>query len=230
MARQALVMLMLLLSSLMTLPTSARADAPADAQMRITELDHDKDAPSQFAIELRRAEVGDVFRLLAHDYHLNLVIDEQVRGTVTASLTNVSLQEALEAIAEMNHLILIPQGNLLKVSRNLLTRTFLLQHVEAEALLDTSSATEAAAVGDRAPNTIYDLLSADGKVLLGRQPNSIMVIDYPEVMEQIDAFLAVADQRMASQAFRLKYLNAAELVGQGPESAGEAATAGTASE
>ena len=175
----------------------------------ITELGRAVDAQPRFAIELREAEIGNVFRVLAHDYQLNLLIDEQVRGTVTASLTNVSLQEALEAIAAMKHLTLKHQGTIIKVARNLVTRTFQLKHVEAAALLGASPA----------PNTIQDLSSPDGKILLGQQPNSIMVIDYPEMVDQIEAFLAVADQRMASQVFRLKYLIAAELVGHTPASA-----------
>lgn len=219
MDRHGLLILVLLFNSVLASPVAGQGelDSFQDASMsspaiRITELDRVPDAEPRLAIELREADIGDVFRIFAHDYQLNLLIDEQVRGTVTASLTNVSIQEALEAIAAMNRLTLMRQGNIVKVARHLVTKTFRLKHVEAVALLEASSA-----AASRAPNTLYDLLSPDGKVLLGRQPNSIMVIDYPEVMDQIAAFLAVADQRMASKVFRLKYLSAAGLLGRASE-------------
>lgn len=212
-------MLTLLVNSVLASPVWGQGEpeslprvSTSSPAIRITELGRVPDAEPRLAIELREADIGDVFRIFAHDYQLNLLIDKQVRGTVTASLTNVSIQEALEAIAAMNRLTLTRQGNIVKVARHLVTKTFRLKHVEADALLEASPA------ASHAPNTLYDLLSPDGKVLLGRQPNSIMVIDYPEVLDQIAAFLAVADQRMASKVFRLKYLKAAELVGRAPTS------------
>ena len=194
--------------------------------IEIRELPAAAGSPALYAMEFRDADIGDVFRVLAHDYHLNMLVDGRVSGRVTASLTNVSLDEALTALAASNHLALVKDGRILKLTPNVLTKTFVLRHVEAAAILGApqagapSSASQAASdsgsaeAAPTAQGAIYGLLSADGKVLLGSQPNSLMVIDYPEPMQQVEAFLQMVDQRMASRVFTLKYLSAAELVGR----------------
>ena len=91
-----------------------------------------------YSFELRDVDITDLFRVLAHDYKLNLMVDKDVQGTVTASLTNVSLEEALETIAESHNLILKKKANITKVVPNLITKTFTLKYVEAKNILESS--------------------------------------------------------------------------------------------
>lgn len=177
-----------------------------------------------FSIELRDVELSDLFRVLAHDHNLNILIDKEVEGKITASFTNITLEEALEAIIEISNLVLQKKDNIIKVSPNLITKTFILEHVEVKKLLETPTAgreetkggvvegeeTKEGIVVARV-NTIYDLLSDKGKILLGIQPNSIMVIDYPSNIGKIEEFLKIADVKMATQVFRLKHLSVKEL-------------------
>lgn len=177
-----------------------------------------------YSLELRDVDITDLFRVLAHDYKLNLMVDKDVEGKVTASLTNVSLEEALETIAESQNLILKKKGNIIKVLPNLITKTFMLKYVEAKKVLESSdseSSSETASTettGSESEltqaSTIYDLLSGKGKVFLGKQPNSIIVIDYPPNIEKIEEYFKVVDQRMASRVFKLKYLKAEDVVGE----------------
>lgn len=88
-----------------------------------------------YTLELRDADLGDLFRVLAHKYKLNILVDKDVKGTVTASLTNISLDEAMDRIAEMHHLIIERKGNVLIVKPDLITRVFVLKHIEAASLL-----------------------------------------------------------------------------------------------
>jgi type II secretory pathway component GspD/PulD (secretin) len=167
-----------------------------------------------YSFELRNVEIGDLFRVLAHDYKLNLLVDKDIQGQVTASLSNVTLEEALSAIAESQNLILEKKGNIIKVSPNLVTKTFTLKFVEAKRLLETSTEKSKGATGETANlATIYDLLSNKGKILLGNQPNSIMVIDYPGNINKVEEFLKAVDQKRSSRVFKLKYLKASEIVG-----------------
>ena len=211
-----------------------------------------------YSFELRNVEIGDLFRVLAHDYKLNLLVDKDIQGQVTASLSNVTLEEALSTIAESQNLLLEKKGNIIKVSPNLITKTFILKYIEAQKTLEPSGAGAAAgqqAAGAvtqpqaqpgqvqqvaggvaagvvRQTSTIYDLLSDKGKVLLGTQPNSITVIDYPANVEKIEEYLRVIDQKMNTRVFKLKYLKAADVLGiaEVTSSASQsAATTGTTS-
>lgn len=170
-----------------------------------------------YAFELRDVEVGDLFRVLAHDYKLNLLVDKEVSGQVTASLTNVSLEEALNSIAESLNLKLEKKGNIINVSPDIITKAFNLKYIEAGELLaapgQTSSAAAANTGNAAQAGTIYNLLSEKGKVLLGQQPNSIIVIDYPINIAKIEEYLKEMDRKMTSRVFKLKYLKAADVVG-----------------
>ncbi|MFH1339340.1 MAG: hypothetical protein ABIH40_05815 [Candidatus Omnitrophota bacterium] len=165
-----------------------------------------------YSFELRNVDLKDLFRVLAHDYKLNILMDEKVQGQITASFSNISLEEAIDAIAENQNFILKKKGNIIKVSPNLITRTFKLKHIEAEKLFEKGPST-----------SVSDLLSENGRILLGSQPNSIMVIDYQENIDKIEVFLKMADERMQARIFKLRYLSASELAGEGKKKAGEVA-------
>ena len=190
-----------------------------------------------YSIELRNVELKDFFRVIAHDYNLNILVDENIQGKVTASLTNISLKEALERIAEMNNLILKKEGNVIIVKPNLVTRIFILKHVEAESLLEEGAQSEAGASQESEEGavsqeksykaTIYDLLSPQGKVLLGKYPNSIMVIDYPENIEKIATYIKMIDKGMESKIFKLKYIRVDEIVGVKEEKESESESTST---
>ncbi|MFA5118651.1 MAG: hypothetical protein WC695_07330 [Candidatus Omnitrophota bacterium] len=187
-----------------------------------------------YSIELRNVELSDLFRVIAHDYNLNILVDKDIQGKITASFTNISLEEALEGIAEISNLVLEKKGSIVKVSPHLITKMVVLKYIQARKLLDTAKATQgteaasptvaqpsaAAGSGDAAleeakkeESTIYDLISAKGKILLGQVPNSIIVIDYPPYVARIEAYLQQIDQRMTSKVFKMKYLKASDVVG-----------------
>ncbi|MFH0790319.1 MAG: hypothetical protein V2A64_01660 [Candidatus Omnitrophota bacterium] len=179
-----------------------------------------------YSFELRNAEIIALFRTLAHDYKLNLFIDKGVQGMITASLSNVSLEKFLDIVAESQNLTLEKKGDIITVKPNLVVKTFVLNYVEAKKLLETATSVsvQAASAGattaagsESTPqqvNTIYDLISHQGKILLGTQLNSIVVIDYPVNLKKIEEYLAVMDKKMGSRVFKLKYLKADDVVGQ----------------
>lgn len=176
-----------------------------------------------FSIELRDVEIGDLLRVLAHDYKLNIVIDKEASGRVTASFSNITLEEALERIAENNNLAVKKIGNVIKVVPNLVSKTFVLKYMEAKVLMEpnkqdtlatgasgemqgtysqasseasqtpTEPSLQEGGLSSRKANTIYDLLSNKGKLLFNNEANSIIVIDYPDNVERISEFLQKVD-------------------------------------
>jgi type II secretory pathway component GspD/PulD (secretin) len=188
----------------------------------------------RYSFELRDALIVDLFRMLSHDYKLNLLVDQGLGGLkVTASLSNVSLQEALDAIADMAGLKLEKKGAIIKVSSNIVTEIFVLKYIEAKKLLKASgsssgaspasasplgvmgpgSESSAAASTPKAASSIFDLLSSQGRILAGSQPNSLIVMDLPPNIEKIRKYLSVVDQRMSTRVYKLKYIRASDLVG-----------------
>jgi len=206
---------------------TAPQEALSDEGAPILEIRRSKEKPSLFTIELKNADLVDFFRVLAHSYHLNILVDEKIQGKITASFTGVTLEEVLERIADMYNLKMEKKGNVIFIRPNLVTKVFYLRHIEAKTLLEEDSSeeevlqessqtreetsSEQEAVKARKA-TIYDLLSDEGKVFLGKQLNSIMVIDYPENIERIKTYIEMVDRGMSSRVFKLKYISAKELV------------------
>jgi len=206
---------------------TAPQGALSDEEAPILEIRKLKEKPSLFTIELKNADLVDFFRVLAHNYHLNILVDEKVQGKITASFTGVTLEEVLERIADMYNLKMEKRGNVIFIRPNLVTKVFCLHHIEAKTLLEEGSSkeevlqepsqtreettSEQETVRARKA-TIYDLLSDEGKVLLGKQLNSIMVIDYPENIEKIKTYIEMVDRGMSSKIFKLKYISAKKLV------------------
>ncbi|MFH1362836.1 MAG: hypothetical protein ABIH45_01320, partial [Candidatus Omnitrophota bacterium] len=179
-----------------------------------------------YSIELRNAGLNDFFRLLAHDYDMNVLVDDRVAGYITASFTNLSLEAALDNIAEMYGLLLEKNKDVIKVKPNLITKTIVFKHVSAESFLNGLAATSlgsqatAGSTGGTSSTvsgseeglaTVYDLLSELGKIFLGKQRNLIMVIDYPENVKRIENFAQAVDGSMDTRIFKLKYISSKEI-------------------
>ncbi len=194
----------------------------------------EQQAGDSFSMEFRDVEVGDLLRVFAHDYGLNILVDKDVKGEVTASFSNISLEEALKVILKNNNLALEKDGNIIRVFPHLIAKTFVLRSAEAKELLEgarSSSGSESGEGGEggegvggaggegdsgggvSGENTIYDLLSQEGKIFLGKLPNSLLVIDYPPNVKNIESYLEAVDRKTTSRVFKLKYISSKELVG-----------------
>ena len=191
--------------------------APAAPAINIKPTEKKKD--QLYSVELREVQVKDLFRVLAQDYKLNLLIDKDVDGTITASFNDISLEDMLDAIAQSNNLVLEKEKNIIKIKPNLVTKVFALNHIEAKKLVQVQQGAAPAAAGGQAAsqaqsgsvNTIFDLLSPKGKILLGEQPNSIMIIDYPTNIERIEEYLKIVDQKMMARVYKLKFISIMDL-------------------
>ena len=73
-------------------------------------------SPDVISLDLKDADIRDVLRTFAELEHFNLVIDPEVRGSVTVRLENVRWQDALEVILRSNGLGSVSEGNVLRAA------------------------------------------------------------------------------------------------------------------
>ena len=66
-------------------------------------------------LDLKSADLADVFRLLADVGHVNIVVDGTVSGTVTLRLKHVPWDQALDLVARTHGLALERDGNVIVV-------------------------------------------------------------------------------------------------------------------
>ena len=96
-----------------------------------------------YSIELRNTPLLDLFRLMARDYNLNIVVDDKVIGTITASLSDIGLEEALQTIVDMKNLKIEKKGRVIIIRPNLVSKIFFLHHLRLRSIVsvDTTSST-----------------------------------------------------------------------------------------
>ncbi len=97
---------------------------------------------SKITLEMENAPIGAVLKLLAAQNNLNIVSGQEVRGTVTLRLRQVSLDEALSSILLANGYTYSQQGNVIVVlsqdkdyPQQLETRVFELGYVSADYVM-----------------------------------------------------------------------------------------------
>ena len=69
------------------------------------------------SLDLKDADIKDVFRTISQFTGLNIVIDPDVKGTVTVQLENVPWDQALDLILRTNGCGYVIEGNILRVGK-----------------------------------------------------------------------------------------------------------------
>lgn len=131
-----------------------------------------------YSMELRNIELKDLLRVIAHDYKLNIIMEEAIEDEkVTASFSKITLAQAIEALVEAHGCVLRREDNIIKVSRGFVTRAFFPTYMEATEL----------------EKQIEALLSDKGKVSVNKESNSIVVTDFHRNIKRIESCVKGAD-------------------------------------
>lgn len=160
--------------ALALLGAPALAASPRGEQRRVT-------------LDVVRADIHDVLRLLADMRRLNLVVDEEVKGTVTLRLRDVPWRQALETVLASRGLGRELRGEVLRVAplRKLKEeadrRAELKQAREQEAPLRTYLIpVNYARAADLLPH-VQAQLSPRGRVSVDARTNTLIVTDVEPV-------------------------------------------------
>jgi len=127
------------------------------------------------AIDLRQA-----LSILAETYDLNILIDEEVRGTVAVNFESVTLAEALKQMLELKGFTYKWEGNIIKIIKaeeDIETRAFYVNHINL----------------DLAKEVIVDELSKDGKIKLNIVTNQLIITDTTTKLDEIKKMISGID-------------------------------------
>lgn len=134
--------------------------------------------------DYRDAELSDVLRSLAYSYNLNLVPPKDIKGKVTLSLANVTVDEALAAALEINGYTFTRKGNLIYITQgpglegiDVVTETLPLKYL----------------VAADASGLIAKAISAKGDIRINESTNSLVVTDFPSSIERVKKVLNDVD-------------------------------------
>ncbi|MBI1820141.1 MAG: type IV pilus secretin PilQ [Nitrospirae bacterium] len=155
---------------------------------------------SRFSLEFREADVKDVLRAIGQENHINVIIREDVKGKVTLSFKNVTLDEALDAILRNQNLWASKNGSIMTIAHtsspegeeDLVTRLIPVNYATVKDLQDS----------------VKGLLSKKGNIAVDSRSNSLIIKDIPENIEKISTLVKTLDNKTPQVMIEAKIVEA----------------------
>jgi len=163
-------------------------------------------APSRYtgepiSVNLKDVDLRDFFRLIHEISGLNVVLDPNVKGTLTIVLDEVPWDQALDIVLQNNGLEKQLHGNVLRIA------TLDTIKKEAETARDVRKAENDAqemttvtrvlnyAKAETMTPTLKKFLTARGDILFDTRSNTLIIRDIPSVIPNIDNLLRQLDRK-----------------------------------
>jgi type IV pilus assembly protein PilQ len=153
------------------------------------------------SVNLKDVDLKDFFRLVHDISGLNVVLDPNVRGTLTLVLDDVPWDQALDIVLQNNGLDRQLHGNVLRIATvETMRREAEAKRAQAEAealAVDKQTVTRFLSYAhskDVMP-TVKKFLSARGDVIADDRTNSLIIQDIPSVIPEIDRLLLQLDRK-----------------------------------
>jgi type IV pilus assembly protein PilQ len=152
-------------------------------------------------LDLKDADILDIFRLIAEVSGFNVVVDPDVSGRITIRMDNVPWDQALEVILKNQGLGKEIEGNVMRIARNdkLRDENILKQQLEyakRHALpIETIILYLSYADINSMETSIRGLLSDRGSIMKDGRVNAMIVRDIRSSLDQIQNLVRVLDVR-----------------------------------
>ncbi len=153
------------------------------------------------SVNLKDVDLKDFFRLIHEISGLNVVLDPNVKGTLTIVLDDVPWDQALDIVLKNNDLSRQLEGNVLRIATVETMRKEAESRraqVEAEALaVDKVTVTRflSYAHSKDVVTTIKSFLTQRGDIISDDRTNALIIQDIPSVMPGIDRLLTQLDRK-----------------------------------
>lgn len=161
------------------------------------------------SLEFQGVNILDVLKLIAKRSGLNIVAGKNVQGQVSLFLQNVEVMDALTTLLETSELAYIEDRGIIKVMTKKdyeelygkpyedtrITRQYSLGYARSEALSQTLS----------------EMKSAFGKIVVEPRTNTLVITETPDVMADMESLIRKTDQPAVSKVFKLRHAKVEDL-------------------
>ena len=172
------------------------------------------------SVNLKDVDLKDFFRLIHEISGLNVVLDPNVKGTLTIVLDEVPWDQALDIVLQNNSLDKQLTGNVLRVA----TRETLKKEAESERDLERAQAEAVAPVtvtrvlsyakATTMKDTLKKFLSARGDILSDDRSNQLIIRDIPSVIPTIDNLIRQLDRKSQQVEIEARVVSASRTFAQ----------------
>lgn len=142
-------------------------------------------------LNLKDADIKDTLQKFSELTNLNIVLDPDVRGTVTVSLTDIPWDQALELILKINGLGYVLEGNVMriaatgKLAHEESARQNLLKAQEANRPTRTVIQKLSYASANSAATTAKKVMSPRGDIFIDERSNLLIIKELPEYLPTV---------------------------------------------
>lgn len=157
---------------------------------------------------VKDADIVDLLRMVAMQFNLNIIVTPDVKAAITVRLTDVPLMNAIDALvraADCNY-INYPSGIILvkpkgrEIPGELDSRVFELDYSEAT---DIKEAVKRVLSTRGESEIVYRRVGEGGG---SKRASALIVTDYPEVLDKVQAVIAQIDQPTTQVAIEAKFI------------------------
>lgn len=152
-----------------------------------------QEAAELVTLDYRDADLSNVLRSFAYAYHLNLVTSSDVKGKVTVSLKDVTIEDALEAILTANGLTYSRRGQIIYINPGAQEGVAI---VAEPVRLSYLKAVDAQTL-------VRKILSPKGDIKVDEVSNTLVIADFPGTIQRVRELLKhldVAPQQVLIEA------------------------------
>ncbi|HRO66615.1 MAG TPA: type IV pilus secretin PilQ, partial [Pseudobdellovibrionaceae bacterium] len=154
----------------------------------------------KISIEVNNMDVGDAFRFITEESGVNMVLAEDVKGTVSLKLRQVPWDQALVVLMKAKSLGYTRQGNVLRIAPLDQLRKeedeatkIALSRKTVEALKVRVYPVSYAQVDEELVKKIQNFLSERGKVVVDKRTSSVIVTDMEDNLTRVGQLIQSLD-------------------------------------
>ena len=172
------------------------------------------------SVNLKDVDLKDFFRLIHEISGLNVVLDPNVKGTLTIVLDEVPWDQALDIVLQNNGLDKQLTGNVLRIA----TRETLKREAETQRDLAIAQAQAVAPVtftrvlsyakAATMKDTLKKFLSPRGDILSDDRSNQLIIRDIPSVIPVIDNLIHQLDRKSQQVEIEARVVSASRTFSQ----------------
>lgn len=165
--------------------------------------------PAKVSLDVKGMDVIDVLKILSDEGKFNLSISGNITGRVTLFLKDIAVWDALEIVLISSNLAYEKNGEIIYVMSD---RDYELKYgtkywdKRKVAVFNFSYAKVA-----RVRELFSQIASSIGKVIIDDPTNTLIVIDIPEKIKEMEEIVKQIDKSLKTEVFQLNYLAAEEL-------------------
>jgi type IV pilus assembly protein PilQ len=143
------------------------------------------------SLDLKDADIKDVFRTISQLTGLNIVIDPEVRGTVTVQLENVPWDQALDLILKQNGLGYVLENNIMRIATTAKLQT---EESDRARLAEARQAAEPTrtvikklsyARATEITPTLKSIMSRRGDIVVDTRTNTLIIREIPTFLPAV---------------------------------------------